>query len=271
MSGIALNLPWDSQPQDAVELDWGNPLAVGVRAADIPAIGPYLRIGAPTLNPTSKGIAFKGDGSSQAFYRDIPGSVAASDGQTVMALVMGAQSTDRRCYGLADASSYIFFIGSSASTATKMRLWYRAPNTDIVGSDTSATVFEDGVPHLAVMRFQNGVLDSFVDGIPDSSVSGSPAGTSAALQVGISGLVRASSGAAYAATNVVLGVFWGRALTDAEIRQVSADPWQLFAPRQIWIPTTAAASFNPTLSLPTYVPGSLTSSAFRPRVTATWS
>lgn len=28
---------------------------------------------------------------------------------------------------------------------------------------------------------------------------------------------------------------------------------------------------NPTLSLPTYVPGSLTSSAFRPRVTATWS
>jgi hypothetical protein len=121
------------------------------------------------------------------------------------------------------------------------------------------------------MRFQNGVLDSFVDGIPDSSVSGSPAGTSAALQVGISGLVRASSGAAYAATNVVLGVFWGRALTDAEIRQVSADPWQLFAPLQIWIPATAAASFNPTLSLPTYVPGSLTSSAFRPRVTATWS
>jgi hypothetical protein len=62
-----------------------------------------------------------------------------------------------------------------------------------------------------------------------------------------------------------------KAFSAQEIAQLSANPWQLFAPRQIWIPATAAASFNPTLSLPTYVPGSLTSSAFRPRVTATWS
>jgi hypothetical protein len=57
---------------------------------------------------------------------------------------------------------------------------------------------------------------------------------------------------------------------DAEAKSIIRNPWQLFAPRQIWIPSSAASAL-PTLSFPTYVPGSLTSSAFRPRVTATWS
>jgi len=49
------------------------------------------------------------------------------------------------------------------------------------------------------------------------------------------------------------------------------DPYQIFAPRSIWVPVSASSSTNPTLSLPTFVPGSLTSSGFRPRVTATWA
>lgn len=44
------------------------------------------------------------------------------------------------------------------------------------------------------------------------------------------------------------------------------NPWQLFAPRRIWVPQ---AGLLPTLSLPTYAPGSLTATGFRPRVTAT--
>lgn len=45
------------------------------------------------------------------------------------------------------------------------------------------------------------------------------------------------------------------------------NPWQLFAPRRIWVPQ-AAITGPPTLSLPTYTPGSLTATGFRPRVTA---
>lgn len=49
----------------------------------------------------------------------------------------------------------------------------------------------------------------------------------------------------------------------------STSPWDfIFAPRRIWVPQ-AAISGLPTLSLPTYVPGSLTATGFRPRVTAT--
>ena len=57
-------------------------------------------------------------------------------------------------------------------------------------------------------------------------------------------------------------------LSDSYFRDLSANPWQLFAPRRIWVPQTAISGL-PTLSLPTYTPGSLTASGFRPRVTAT--
>jgi hypothetical protein len=51
----------------------------------------------------------------------------------------------------------------------------------------------------------------------------------------------------------------------------SRNPWEeLFAPRSIYIPYAAAAGGLPTLSAATYVPGSLTSTGFRPRVTATY-
>lgn len=46
------------------------------------------------------------------------------------------------------------------------------------------------------------------------------------------------------------------------------NPWQVFAPQRIFVPMASGAPTLPTLSAATYVPGSLTSSGFRPRVTA---
>lgn len=57
-------------------------------------------------------------------------------------------------------------------------------------------------------------------------------------------------------------------MTRAEAAAISANPWgELFAPRRIFVPMSAGVSV-PTLSAATYMPGSLTSSGFRPRVTA---
>lgn len=44
--------------------------------------------------------------------------------------------------------------------------------------------------------------------------------------------------------------------------------WQLFEPRRIWVPQSAASGL-PTLSLSTYKPSTLTSSGWTPRITAT--
>jgi len=47
------------------------------------------------------------------------------------------------------------------------------------------------------------------------------------------------------------------------------NPWQLFEPQQIYIPTAAAAASSlPILSASTFVPGSVTATGWRPRVAA---
>jgi hypothetical protein len=65
-----------------------------------------------------------------------------------------------------------------------------------------------------------------------------------------------------------LCVRWPTALLQADASKVTANPWQLFVPRRILAPFSSAASGLPTLSLATYAPGSITTTGFRPRVTA---
>ena len=67
---------------------------------------------------------------------------------------------------------------------------------------------------------------------------------------------------------VFLIAFWDRILSDAEIVELSKDPWSLFASDAQEIPIGLTAGTLPTLSAATYVPGSITSVGFRPRVTA---
>jgi len=61
---------------------------------------------------------------------------------------------------------------------------------------------------------------------------------------------------------------FNRELPASEIAQISLNPWQIFtAPKSVVV--AAAASGLPTLSAPTFAPGSLTSSGWIPQVTAT--
>jgi hypothetical protein len=63
-----------------------------------------------------------------------------------------------------------------------------------------------------------------------------------------------------------------RVLDPSEIARLHdeqrSNPWVLFADRPIWVPVTAPSSTY-TLSIPTYVPGSLLATSVTPRVTRT--
>jgi hypothetical protein len=60
-------------------------------------------------------------------------------------------------------------------------------------------------------------------------------------------------------------------IDDSTMQRLMFNPWLIFKPRSIFVPVTAAAGSSlPTLSDPTIVPGSLTSTGFRPRVTITF-
>jgi hypothetical protein len=51
--------------------------------------------------------------------------------------------------------------------------------------------------------------------------------------------------------------------------ELSSNPWQLFEPRRIYIPTASAGATTYTITSATYVPGSITSTGVTPRVTVT--
>ena len=53
-----------------------------------------------------------------------------------------------------------------------------------------------------------------------------------------------------------------------DLRSVIGNPWPLLEPQRIFVPMSSGAPSVPTLSAATYMPGSITSSGFRPRVTA---
>lgn len=59
---------------------------------------------------------------------------------------------------------------------------------------------------------------------------------------------------------------WSRALTQDDVLRLYRNPWAGMS-RRIWV-AQPGAPVLPTLSLPTYTPGSLTGVGFRPRVTA---
>ena len=154
----------------------------------------------------------------------------------------------------------------------------RASNTN---GATGLTATGGGVAgqlqHLVGVARSGSDREIYINGASSgtSSVSRAIGGTSrvliAADRSGTSGAIgnQARTEGSFAALQLVID----RGLADEEVdrlyREQLSDPWALFAPKRIWVPMAAAASGVPTLSLPTYVPGSLTSTGFRPRVTAT--
>ena len=75
--------------------------------------------------------------------------------------------------------------------------------------------------------------------------------------------------ASTAGLQIAFGAFWAnRAFSQDEHRAMYRNPWQIFARRDLRVFAPSVVAGLPTLSLPTYVPGSITSVGFRPQVTA---
>ncbi|CAB4138902.1 hypothetical protein UFOVP336_2 [uncultured Caudovirales phage] len=239
-----------SQPQSLTGVDWGNPITRGLEAIETPTVpsgrdsGTLIAIsGGLARQSTRAGQGYKGSGASSALYRNIGLTVNPSAGQTILALVVGTTGTDSRIFSVASPSSMILAIGSGQTTASKVRYFYRTPGADIGTGETTAVAFEAGIPHVAIMRYEPGFLSIFVDGKLDATQSATASGTSASsLQVAVGAVVRAGSASLFSSSSLVLGVYWNRALSDAEIASVSANPWQLFAPQSQVINTAAAVS-----------------------------
>ena len=152
-----------------------------------------------------------------------------------------------------DAFSYHVFSGATIQDVGAH------VSSAVTGKLSAYLMARDGVTFLASI---DGVAKSVTVNFADSD---EPMPAGAECKIGDLGDL-ATTGYGYQ-DGVALVAIWDTNLSQAEANFWTANPWQLFAPQQIYIPTPAAAVV-PTLSASTYVPGSMTSTGWRPQITA---
>lgn len=252
MGLISLREPWGVQPQVPAGAKAPAiadiPLARGLQYARVATTHYGLKqTAAPAIVGGRIGQAWQGNGSSSFFFEPSPFPFNPGVEHTILALVEGVPAADRRCFTLADASTTIIQIGSGTADASKGRLFLRSSAGDLGGTTaTTAVVFEADKPHMFALNYDGaGTLQAYVDGASDASVT-STAATNANIsgEAGLCALVRNSAGAVFASNKVYMALFWQRALTAAEHRELWANPWVLFRERQIYVSAAIAAGAN---------------------------
>lgn len=246
---------WGRQPPQSVGLA-SSSLTAGLFVAASPHHGRELVTGraltavsGPTLQVGQRGITGRTNGSSSYWTVDIPSRNLAAF--TVMALVRGSgsQALDSRAFTVASSSSDqpLILVNVGTATNTKMRTFWRDTSGNFAATlpDTTADAFTTSAFKMVALRVpvtsgaNQGRSTVFIDGVEDvSSSSFTPAGLTV-NRVGIGCLSRASASNFYNG-DVALGLCWDRALTNEEIAEIAGNPWQIFEPRRIFVPTASA-------------------------------
>lgn len=239
-------LPWDSQPQDAVEVnpDLQTGLLAAFNGAQISRLAngfPATLVGSIGSGVTPRGLGYQGDGTGKYAYYDNP-SISTS-ALTILAVVYdGTTGTaDRRALSVADranANNYLA-IGRGSTAAAKARVLAVVDGSAGTSTvETTRNVF-DGQVHAIALRWTRGVgTQSFVDGSIDAFAVNTTAANINATGTTVCALGRSTFATFYSGA-VLLGASWARGLSDQECAELTANPWSLFAPRSIWVPSTA--------------------------------
>ena len=261
MSGIALNLPWDSQPQEAVEVDdyWR---ARGLAFAVIPGQAEVLSKSLPVLSGSS---SFKVNLAGRAFASpdtQIPGAftyavnIPSSFDNTVIVVVRSTVGQ-----GVTVAVPTLHFNSAESvlfSTSGSQTVYSTTGN----GSTTITTLTVGETYALAGVKRVNS-QEQWVNGVKSTT---NVTGNRAIVEITSVSVGRPSGGNNLEKVEYAGIFYFTWALSEREIAHLTSSfssVWQLFAPRQIWIPASAASAL-PTLSNPTAI--NITASSFQPRV-----
>jgi hypothetical protein len=250
MSFREILLPWDSQPQEVVQVDWGNPITSGLVAIYSAAAsfeGVSGALGAMvngSFGAKQRGIAFtpeSGFGAvsfPQRSSHDVLGAI------TCMA-VARATSTSAdaliACKGTSNGatnSPYNFGMNSGGNVylnrAAGGTIIWRSTETPLTSSEpcviassqvgtiqTSPTFYHNGALLGTTLQYNGGGSGAAV-----ASTNGLRIGSRVDNAIGWPG-------------DIYLFAVWSRVLSAAEHRNLADNPWQLFAPQTTWVPVSA--------------------------------
>lgn len=261
----------DAQPQEAVEVDWGNPITAGLSFAQV-GDNPANLAGPPSVvvgslgretGRTGRGLSFPGSTSS---YLWAPAQRSAGGG-TALAfcfLPNAASASNVSLVGVYSVS------GSAVGGGVAHYLATSSSTGEFAAISTDANNFAVASALIPAYNRDHCVIGTFVQGGSRTLwVNGRKAATNATgrsptnlqrVQVGVystdnSLLFSPLVGAMY------LSCWWDRVLTDAEVQAISANPWQLFRrPAITYVPVAAApgAALAGTITVAASTTGALT-------------
>ena len=258
MAWVERRITRTSQPQDAVGIDWANPLTRGLRHALSPAHGcdlatgkPMVFVGSGLKSPGVFGVGALGNNASL-------GRVSTSSFGPEVTIVGVFNKITRTAatnlvFGLG-ATTGNQLLGLQLTSTSNNRVLLRNTN----GGSAAITNFQPGGADSGVSAvfaavfvdntaansrtFFNGQLATFD---PQSSAAGS---NSTFDTFAIGGILRSTAVYADAGTDGVLALAFNRALSDAENESLYANPWQIFEPEviRIWVDDYVSAGGGAT-------------------------
>ena len=243
-----------SQPQGAVEIDWGHPLSSHLFRAFL-APSRELKTGAaPTaglpLAATVDGIAIS-NASSTSTYSWSGNSSPETTEATILVRAMRGGAQPDSGFGLAvtlvQASGtqdpFQLFIKDSGE-----RIRFNTTTNDTTEHSESAVDWPVGVFQTGVYTYKSGVgAKAYRNGALTTFSSDALAGRTGTLKPAISTRISLSALRFNGAVSLVL--VFSKALSTSEIKSISDNPWQLFKPvsRSLWIPGTVSGGGEATV------------------------
>lgn len=233
------------QPWQAQLIDWSNPITkdivLAISHADqgygfaAEGLSQYPYIGATQAN-TPQGTGGRSTSTSNYLYQ-VGGHRLLMNTYSLFAFGSCASGTTQNALDL-DNGTTRYFQFRIANGQVQMIPFDTGGNAVVVSPSPALSVTEMSrgfamgatVSPSRATAWQN---DAFASGVPTSGTFVAPT-QSQAMYVGS----RASGTQGWATGALSLAVAWSRTLTDAEMRSMIANPWQLFRPamRRLWMP-----------------------------------
>ena len=250
-----------SQPQEIAQIDWSNPITRGLSIAAVP-YGTTMRdavsgavmttSGGPTAEVNKSGRVFKTvSGSSQYGY--FPCSISNVPFTLFVQHTLDSSATGA-IISLSTTSGserHVLFYGSVVGSYSTSYI----PN---IGSGTVSNISSPtGTVQTAGIVARSAISNSvFCNGVIANTGTNTFTGSGIVDRLYISTRMNISAGV-FSSQQVSVATAFNRALSDAEVKSLSQNPWQIFKPIQkpIFVPQPIAQEpykVGNALTMPTY-------------------
>lgn len=256
MGLIQFDKRWVRQPQFASVVDWSNPLTAGLVSLINPATGLELvsrsRVTendsiVKSASKLGRTVAASANGGAAAIAGNATGVTTGPLTDFVFvdsAVIVGGSSFLYAC-GTYDGGSN--GCGITIEHGTISNRWGAVD----IGSNLTNSLASSGeqcpLDGGFLVHTRDGTTHRlYRNGVLKASVAGTSGNASSSAKFVACNLV-ATGGTFSTIAPIALAGRFNRKLSDSEVSQLSANPWQLFAPRRIWVPVSAASG-APTLA-----------------------